>query len=295
MASIVVNGDTSGAVTLSAPAVAGTVTVTLPSTSGTMASLASVTANGVAYVNSSSQPTSGSALVFDGTNLGLGSASLSSSSGRTDFTLNGASSGGIISFGNGGVRKGYIYQDSTDFTIANEVSAGVLRFSTNGSERMRLNTSGTVILQGGSTSATGVGITFPATQSASSDANTLDDYEEGTWTPTDGSGAGLSLTVANAVYIKIGQMVYVATRITFPTTSSSANVQINGLPFTAPSVTGGYWGGGFRYTDYTVFFVVGVSPSSSVFQFYNLNNLGVTNAQASTKTFDLVFMFRATA
>jgi trimeric autotransporter adhesin len=37
MASVVVNGDTSGAVTLSAPAVAGTVTVTLPSTSGTMA------------------------------------------------------------------------------------------------------------------------------------------------------------------------------------------------------------------------------------------------------------------
>lgn len=37
MASIVVNGDTSGAVTLSAPAVAGTVTVTLPSASGTMA------------------------------------------------------------------------------------------------------------------------------------------------------------------------------------------------------------------------------------------------------------------
>ena len=71
MASIVVNGDTSGAVTLSAPAVAGTVTVTLPSASGTMASLASVTANGVAYINSSGQPTSGSALVFDGTNLGI--------------------------------------------------------------------------------------------------------------------------------------------------------------------------------------------------------------------------------
>ena len=41
MASVVVNGDTSGAVTLSAPAVAGTVTVTLPSTSGTMLTTAS--------------------------------------------------------------------------------------------------------------------------------------------------------------------------------------------------------------------------------------------------------------
>jgi len=43
MSSIVVNGDTSGSVTLSAPAVAGTVTVTLPATSGTMLTTASST------------------------------------------------------------------------------------------------------------------------------------------------------------------------------------------------------------------------------------------------------------
>jgi hypothetical protein len=100
------------------------------------------TANGVAYLNGSKVVTSGSALVFDGTNLVVGNASaLSSSSGRVDLTLNGASSGGILSFGTGGVRKGYIYQDSTDFTIANEV-AGAMRFINNGSERMRLDSSG---------------------------------------------------------------------------------------------------------------------------------------------------------
>ena len=38
MSSIVVSGDTSGSVTLTAPAVAGTTTITLPSTSGTMLS-----------------------------------------------------------------------------------------------------------------------------------------------------------------------------------------------------------------------------------------------------------------
>ena len=59
MSSVVIQGDTSGSVSLSAPAVAGTVTVTLPSASGTMASLASVTANGVSYVNSSGQPVQG--------------------------------------------------------------------------------------------------------------------------------------------------------------------------------------------------------------------------------------------
>lgn len=43
MSSVIVSGDTSGAVTLSAPAVAGTVTVTLPATSGTMLTTASTT------------------------------------------------------------------------------------------------------------------------------------------------------------------------------------------------------------------------------------------------------------
>jgi hypothetical protein len=36
MSSVVISGDTSGAITLSAPAVAGTTTLTLPATSGTV-------------------------------------------------------------------------------------------------------------------------------------------------------------------------------------------------------------------------------------------------------------------
>jgi hypothetical protein len=71
MSSVVISGDVSGSVTLQAPSAAGSVTVTLPAASGTMASLASVTANGVAYVNSSGQPTSGSALTFNGSALAV--------------------------------------------------------------------------------------------------------------------------------------------------------------------------------------------------------------------------------
>jgi hypothetical protein len=63
MSSIVVNGDTSGAVTLSAPAVAGTVTVTLPAASGTMLTTAS-TFGGTgpafsAYLSSAQSTTNG--------------------------------------------------------------------------------------------------------------------------------------------------------------------------------------------------------------------------------------------
>jgi len=95
---------------------------------------------------------------------------------------------------------------------------------------------GTTLALEGATSATGIGITFPSTQSASTNANTLDDYEEGTWTPTDTSGAGLSFTINSARYIKIGTLVYVQSFFNFPTTSNGSIMQFGGLPF---AVAGG--------------------------------------------------------
>ena len=59
----------------------------------------------------------------------------------------------------------------------------------------------------------------------------LTTYDEGTWTPTDASGAGLSLTVVGAKYTRIGRTVTIVANITFPATASSANVNIGGLPF----------------------------------------------------------------
>jgi hypothetical protein len=78
------------------------------------------------------------------------------------------------------------------------------------------------------------GVTFPSTQLPSSDANTLDDYEEGTWVATDGSGAGLALTVyETATYLKIGRMVFVTVAVTYPATASGLAAKLGGLPFTA--------------------------------------------------------------
>ena len=76
------------------------------------------------------------------------------------------------------------------------------------------------------------GISFPATQSAQSDANTLDDYEEGTWTPTDASGASLTFTSVNATYTKIGNQVIARFVLVYPSTASGATSLIGGLPFT---------------------------------------------------------------
>jgi hypothetical protein len=88
----------------------------------------------------------------------------------------------------------------------------------------------------------GTGITFPATQSASSNANTLDDYEEGTWTPAQGSG----LTVVGAFsssgkYTKVGRLVNIQGSVSGATSVSVNAVGIitGNLPF---SSVGGFTG-----------------------------------------------------
>ena len=82
----------------------------------------------------------------------------------------------------------------------------------------------------------GKGIDFGVTTPDGSGTVTdelLDDYEEGTWVPTDLSGAGLVFTVANCKYTKIGRAVTVQGKITYPATVSAANAIITGFPFAA--------------------------------------------------------------
>jgi hypothetical protein len=59
----------------------------------------------------------------------------------------------------------------------------------------------------------------------------LSDISAGTWTPTDASGAGLTLNVQGANYYKMGKLVYISAYIIYPTTLSSANAKIGGLPY----------------------------------------------------------------
>jgi hypothetical protein len=104
-------------------------------------------------------------------------------------------------------------------------------------QAMTLNANGALALQGASTSATGVGITFPATQSASTDANTLDDYEEGTWTPAYSGITGSPTSIAR--YVKVGRQVtltYEQTGGTFTCTGGSGT--ITGIPFLGVGSTG---------------------------------------------------------
>jgi len=95
----------------------------------------------------------------------------------------------------------------------------------------------------GATSVTGCGISFPATQVTSSDANTLDDYEEGSWTPvisgTATAGAG-TYTTQTGRYVKIGSTVYVAGAVTITAHTGTGNIAMSGLPFTSSNAVAAY-------------------------------------------------------
>jgi hypothetical protein len=94
-----------------------------------------------------------------------------------------------------------------------------------------------VIGVGGATPTTsGFGITFPASQSASTNANTLDDYEEGTFTPevigssTEGTA---SYTVQIGKYTKIGDRVFINIFLQWSSGTGTGSMNIKGLPFTS--------------------------------------------------------------
>ena len=107
---------------------------------------------------------------------------------------------------------------SKDTLYVNRESANQ-RFYTGGTERLRILSTG--------------GITF---NGDTAQANALDDYEEGTWTP-DVGGGNVTWSSNQGVYTKVGRLVTVTFWLQAGSTdSSSGTVSIIGLPFATNSV-----------------------------------------------------------
>jgi len=81
----------------------------------------------------------------------------------------------------------------------------------------------------GLVSLTGGQAKFPATQVPSADANTLDDYEEGTWTPSVGGTA--TYTLQSGSYVKIGKAVFFSGALAVNVIGTGSTSEISGLPF----------------------------------------------------------------
>lgn len=124
------------------------------------------------------------------------------------------------------------------------------------------------------------GINFTAnTPAAGMTSQLLNWYEEGTWTPADASGAGLSLT-ATGTYTRIGRMVMAQFSISYPSTASTANAVISGLPF-GVALDGGY---AHTYTSSNTAPITnrfgGAGSTSFAFLNYNFST-NITNNQLS--------------
>jgi hypothetical protein len=156
----------------------------------------------------------------------------------------------------------------TAFTVTPDTS-GQLVVQTNGSTTaLTIDTSQnatfkSVISVGNATPSTsGAGITFPATQSASTDANTLDDYEEGTWTPVLTAAAGtITGQTTYGTYIKIGRQVILNFSAKIDSGTATAIATIGGFPFT--SQTSNASGVGIAHEDSVVGTVWDVNVASN--------------------------------
>lgn len=110
---------------------------------------------------------------------------------------------GAIFFGN--TNNNYIYFDGTNFNITSPVALAAGQ------------------------------IAFPTTQNPSGGPNVLDDYEEGSWTPTFVASTPGAPTYSSqgAIYVKIGRNVFCKGRLILTGLGGSVGtVQIGGLPFT---------------------------------------------------------------
>jgi hypothetical protein len=155
----------------------------------------------------------------------------------------------------------------------------------------KLEVSGNIKLSGNVVVASGQGIDFSATSSGSGTMTSelLADYEEGSWTRTDASGAGLTFTGGASTYIKIGKMVYACVETNWPLTVDINNALLGGLPFTVRS--GSTWGGFIRYSTYGAPIWLVATPNATTINIYDAAGNALTNANLSTKRIDIVLVY----
>ena len=172
-----------------------------------------------------------------------------SASGRRILRVHGGSNGSFLVLDTSG--SGDFYIETTNSGRVhhwNQANEAIL-FGTNNTERMRILASG--------------GLTFNGDTSSS---NALDDYEEGSWTPTTPTG---SWTVHEATYTKIGRFVHC--RAYVEAGASGASGDFGGLPF---NVYGSYGAGSVGYQNST-----GGEVFSLLVQANTIFNFRIANVQ----------------
>ena len=245
-------------------------TTPLPITSGGTGTATAFTAGSIIFAGASGVYTQDNANLFwdDAANeLGIG-------------TTNPIEKLGV----NGSVRvtadnQGMYFNSSTDAILGNGTNH-TMSLYTNNVERITITSAGVLDI---GTGGGAVGqIQFPATAVPSANANTLDDYEEGTWTvqlqDASNNNATMEAGFTTATYVKIGRQVTVnGTIYTSSVAALSGGIKVSGLPFAVG--TGNQFRGSGSTTSEQLLNItsgqklsVAIYPAVSTFEIYISNS-----------------------
>ena len=169
-----------------------------------------------------------------------------STAGTTN--LNGISNWGV---GDWAAFNGSVWQ-----RVEGGADGNFVNLSVSGTSDVSTLSATSGIAVGGATAGAS-GVAFPATAVAVANANTLDDYEEGTWTAGiafGGASAGVTYSGQQGTYTKVGRQVTCIGVVALTSKGSSTGAAtITGLPFTVAANEPNYGGVAFGY-NYQVTF-----------------------------------------
>tara|TARA_R100001079_G_C4432622_1_gene144860 strand:- start:63 stop:518 length:456 start_codon:yes stop_codon:yes gene_type:complete len=140
----------------------------------------------------------------------------------------------------------------------------------------------------------GIGQVTDIKLGGSGSANTLNDYEEGTWTPTLSGFAGTP-TFANSTYVKVGDLVCLSVQVTLDGTSDGSHYRIESLPFTAFNTTNSVFGGFVTYTNSTYtsnIYVLVTSNDQRITLYSSSGNTVAYNDIGASKVLRITVIYR---
>ena len=196
-------------------------------------------------VNSTSQTTT---FIAQGSSSGAANAAVIRLARGTDSPVD-SNTLGVVYFtdsNHGDSSAVYAARDGGTWTSgASEPTRLVFATTADGastmSERARITSTGNVQIANGNLvfSTSGTGIDFSATDDGGTTTpnELLDDYEEGTWTPSFTGLTGASYDTQDGVYTKVGNLIYCECRVKLSNTgtASGAALQITGFPYNSSS------------------------------------------------------------
>jgi hypothetical protein len=182
-------------------------------------------------------------------NVGIGTTNPTDTNGYGKALDIQGSTGAAIYVGSSGDRGIFGYT-SGEQHISNPSASGTTRFYINAAEQMRINSAGAMLLgttTAGSASAGDLVVNGGVFLGGTATANELDDYEEGTFTPTfTSTSASFSYSYQNGYYTKIGRSVTCHIFIRGQSSGTTSNsLFISGLPFTSLNSSSLYASGSF--------------------------------------------------